>query len=141
MLAALGQAGGVGGRLRASAHAQLREQVRHVVLDRLLGQEELLAYLTVGHPLSDQVEDPAFLVRETRKLVGLWWLAQPLQHPGGHQRVEEGLTTADPADSVDKIGAAHLLQHVAGRSREDRAEQRFVVCERGEHQARDFGVL
>ena len=47
----------------------------------------------------------------------------------------------DSANSVDEIVAAHLLQHVAGRARHDRAEQRFIVgprrteasssCERG----------
>ena len=49
--------------------------------------------------------------------------------------------SADPADGIDQIGAPHLLQHVAGRAGHDRAEQRFVVGERGQHQARDLGVL
>ena len=50
MLAPLGQAGRVGGRFRATTHTQLGQQVGHVVLDGLLGQEEPLADLAVGIP-------------------------------------------------------------------------------------------
>ena len=48
---------GVRGDLRASLHAQLGQQRRDVVLDRLLGQVELLGDLSIRVPLTDQIED------------------------------------------------------------------------------------
>ena len=75
MLATLGEPGGVGGRFGPAAHAQLRQQVRHVVLHGLLSQEELLADLTVGHTLGNEVEDSPLLIGETGELVRLGWLA------------------------------------------------------------------
>ena len=59
----------------------------------------------------------------------------------GQRRVEERLASTDAAHAVDEVGPAHLLQHVAGGARHDRAEQRLVVGERGQHQAGDLGVL
>ena len=67
--AALGQAGGVGGRLGAPLHAQLGQQVRHVVLHGLLGQVHRLADLAVGLALGDQVEDAPLLRGERRERV------------------------------------------------------------------------
>ena len=49
----------VDGGLRASLHAELREQFRHVVLDGLLGETEAVADLPVGETTRDQVEDLA----------------------------------------------------------------------------------
>ena len=140
VLAALGQAGRVRGGFGAAAHAQLGQQVGHVVLDGLLGQEELLADLAVGHTLGDEIEDAALLVGETGELVRVRRVAQPLEHSGGQRRVEERLAAADSADAVDEVGAAHLLQHVAGGARHDRAEQGLVVGEGGQHQAGDLGM-
>ena len=55
-VAPLGQPSGIHGGLSASTHTQFRQQVRHVVLDRLLSEEHALADLAVGEPLHDQVE-------------------------------------------------------------------------------------
>ena len=44
--------------------AQLGEQVRDVVLHRLLGQVHRVRDLAVGGALGNEVEDPAFLGRE-----------------------------------------------------------------------------
>ena len=46
------QLGGERGGLGAALHAELVEQVGHVVLDGLLGEEELLADLPVGQALA-----------------------------------------------------------------------------------------
>src|SRR5690242_1260643 len=53
---------GEGGGLRAAAHAELGEDVRDVVLDRLLGQEEALADLPVGQALADELQDVPLLL-------------------------------------------------------------------------------
>ncbi len=68
-------------------------------------------------------------------------LPQPLEHPAGQRRVEERLAAADAAHAVDEVGAADLLQDVAGGAGHDGAEQGLVVGERREHQAGDLGVL
>jgi hypothetical protein len=51
------QPGRVGGGLGAPFHAELGEERRHVVLDRLLGEEQPLADLPVRQPLADQLQD------------------------------------------------------------------------------------
>ena len=51
-------------------------------------------------------------------------------------RVEQRLARGDAADGVDEVVAPDLLEQVAGRARHDRVEQRLVVGERREHQAR-----
>ena len=58
-----GKSGGVHGCLGAATHAHLGEQVRHVVLHRLFGEEHLVGDLTVGETLSEEFEDAALLVR------------------------------------------------------------------------------
>src|SRR5690606_8984551 len=56
-VAALGQPRGVDGGFGAPVHAELEQQVRHVVLDRLLGHVQLLGDLTVRHTLREVTED------------------------------------------------------------------------------------
>ena len=64
-------------------------------------------------------------------------VADALEHPLGDRRVEQRLPGRDPADRVDQVGAADLLEHVAGGAGHDRGEQRLVVLVRGEDQALD----
>ena len=101
----------------------------------------MLADLAVGHALGDQVEDPPLLVGEAGERVRLGRVAEPLEDLGGERRVEERLAASDAAHAVDEVGAADLLEDVAGGAGHDRAEERLVVGERGEHQAGDLGVL
>src|SRR6476619_2708673 len=49
----LGETGRICGGLGAALHAELRQQVAHIVLDGLLGEVHRLADLTVGHALGD----------------------------------------------------------------------------------------
>ena len=58
VLAAFVESGGKDGGFGTAAHAHLRQQVRHVVLDRLLGEVHLVGDLSVGEPVGEQVEDP-----------------------------------------------------------------------------------
>ena len=62
--------GRVGGGLSPALHAQLGEQRRHIVLDRLLGEEHALADLPVGQALADQLQDLLFLLGEPGQRVG-----------------------------------------------------------------------
>src|SRR5690349_19487824 len=55
------QLGGEHRGLGASFETELGEDARHVVLHRLLGEEQLLADLAVGQALGDQLEDATLL--------------------------------------------------------------------------------
>jgi hypothetical protein len=67
VLAAFDEAGGKDGGLGTAAHAELCQQVRHVVRDRLFGQVHLVGDLSVGEAVGEQVEDPALLRRDALK--------------------------------------------------------------------------
>src|SRR6185437_16922910 len=85
--------GRVGGGLSPALHAQLGEQGRYIVLDRLLGEEEALADLPVGQALADQLQDLLFLLGEPGQRIGAGRLVtHPLHHPAGRLRVQHGLT-------------------------------------------------
>src|SRR4051794_10295083 len=140
-LPALREAGGVGGGLGPATHAQLGEDVRHVVLDRLLGEEHLLTDLAVGETLGDVIEDLALLRGEHCELVVLAAVSQPLEHAGRDGGVEERLPPTDAPDPFDEIRPLDLLQQVAGGAREDRGGHRLVVGEGGQHHAGDVWAL
>jgi hypothetical protein len=61
----------------------------------LLGEEELLADLAVGHALGDEVEDASFPGGEPGERVGFGGAPQPFEDPAGQRRVEERLTAGD----------------------------------------------
>ena len=83
--------------LRASLHAELGEQVRHVVLDRLLGQVQLVGDLPVGEPVGDEGEDLALLPGEARQALVFHGRApQPLGDPLGDHRIQQRLTPRHP---------------------------------------------
>ena len=135
-------AGRVGGRLRAALHAQLGEQPGDVVLDRLLGEEEMLTDLPVGQALADQLEDPLLLRRQPREGVRLGRLAaQPRHELAGRPGVEHRLPGRDGTHRAHQVGAPDLLEHVPGRTRHDRVHQRVVIGERGQHEAGHLGQL
>ncbi len=140
MLTTLREPGGVCRCLRAAPHAEFGQQVRHVVLDGLFGEEELLADLAVGHSFGDEVEDSALLFGEGCKLIDRR-VAETFEYAGGEKRIEEGLAPAHPADRIDDVGASHLLEQVPGGAGHDGAEEGFVVGERREHEASDIWVV
>jgi hypothetical protein len=93
-----------------------------------------------GEPLGDQAQQATLLVGERGQLVVGGAPPQPVEHPGGHGRVEQRLAPPHPADGVDELVPPHLLEHVAGRPRHDRGVHGVVVRERGQHQAGDVLV-
>jgi signal transduction histidine kinase len=135
-------AGRVRGRLRAALHAQLGEQAGDVVLDRLLGEEEVLPDLPVGESLADQLKNPLLLRGQPGEGILLGRLAaQPRHELTRRPRVEHRLPGRDRAHRAHKVGAPDLLQHVPGRAGHDRVHQRVVVGERGQHEAGHFRQL
>ena len=140
--AALGSPGSVDRGLRAPVHAELGEHVRHVVLDRLLGEEHLGGDLTVREAVGEEGED-ALLLRAERGEARILrrGVAEPLDDPRRGERIEQRLTLGHTPDPVDERGAVDVLQHVPGRARHDGVEQRLVVVERGEHHAAQLRMV
>src|SRR5205814_363483 len=82
-----------------------------------------------------------FLVGEALELVGLvGTAADPVQDAGGDGGIEQGLAVGDPAHGVDEIGAADLLEDVAGGAGHDGGEQGLVVLVGGQDQGGDRRV-
>ena len=105
----------VGGGLGAALHAEFGEEGGDVVFDGLFGEEEAVADLAVGEAFADEGEDAAFLVGEGGEGVGGGGLVADAAHDGGGGLgVEEGLAGGDGADGADEVGAADLLEDVAG---------------------------
>jgi signal transduction histidine kinase len=125
-------------RFGSSAHAHLGEQVADVVLHRLLGKEHLCRDLTVRQAISQQFQDLALLWAEPGQPGVLDRAgAQPVHDPGRQRRIEQGGAGAHLADRVDDVVALDLFQDVPSSTGDDRLEQRLVVVERCQHQARD----
>ena len=76
----------------------------------------------------------------TGQLVLVALVSDPVEHPGGDERVEQRAPGGDLADAVDQVGAADLLEHVAGRPGHDRGVDGLVLGERGQHDAGDLRV-
>src|SRR3954454_8345923 len=77
------------GGLGTAAAARAGQQRRHVVLDRLLREPELLGDLAVREPFADQDEDPALLTGQPgHARIRRWPRAQPLEHDLGDPGVE-----------------------------------------------------
>src|SRR5690606_25146031 len=124
--------------LGAALHAELREQRRHVVLDRLLGEPETLPDLPVGEPLRDEVEHLA-LAQGELGLVGARG-GEGLGDARADARREQGAARGDLAHALDEPAGADLLEHVAGCSREHGGPARLVVVVGGEDEAPRVGV-
>src|SRR5690606_208195 len=92
----------MGGGCRTVPHSQLREEVRDVVLDGLLGQEQLLGDLPVRLAFGDQLEDRYLPRCEVSQAVRF----------GVHIRhVVERLTASDHAvDLLDQLQVAGSLE-------------------------------
>src|SRR5438093_1518898 len=78
------------GRLGAAGEAELVQDAAHVVLHRLLGEEERGPDLAVGLPFGEVPEDLALLIRERRdRRILVATLADALAHLAGHGGVEQ----------------------------------------------------
>jgi hypothetical protein len=134
------EAGDEGRRLGAALHAELGEQVRDVVLDRLLGEEQLGRDLTVRKTFADQIEDLALAKSQIGERAGFAF-AQPAHGEADGRRVEELRPSRDRPDRFHDAVATHLLEQVARRAREAGVDERLVVGERREDQAPDLGPV
>jgi two-component system, NarL family, sensor histidine kinase DevS len=135
------EAGRVDGGLGAPLHPQLREEVRDVVLDRLLREMDLPGDLPVRKPVGDELEDVALLGSQLGEtLVLLRTLAEAFEHRPGDCRIEQRLTLGNEPYCLDDVIALDLLEYVTRCARHDRIEQSLVIGEGREHEALDLGV-
>jgi len=92
--------------------------------------------------LANQIQNPALLRRQPSQRIGVRGLgSHPLHHPGRGLLIEQRSAGRNRTHRSDQVKRTDLLEHVTGRPRHDRVEQRLVVPERGKHQAADLGQL
>ena len=126
----------------ASFHAEFLEQRGDVVFDGFFGEVEAFAYLPVGESFADQFQDFAFLTGQSLQRVAFAaGVAEPGHELAGGFGVQHGLAGGDGADRAYEVGAADLLEDVAGGAGHDGVEEGFVVAEGGQHEAGDLGEL
>ena len=134
-------AGGKDRGLRAALHAELGEQVRHVVLHRLLGEVHRFADLTIGETVGNVQEDATLLVGEPGEtFVFFGFLSELATDTLDQRRIQQRLSGCDSADCVHDVVAAQLLEQVARCPGEHRLGERLVIGEGREHDAGDLGL-
>src|SRR5256885_4617748 len=96
----------VGGRLCAAGDLELGQDAGDVVLDRLLGEGEIVADLLVGLAVRDLLEDPLLLWGQARELLvrhELLPLAETIEDGGRDARVKERVAGAHGPDRVEQV--------------------------------------
>ena len=113
-------------RLRARVGFELREDVPHVALHRLLADEELRGDVGVRHPVREQLQDLALARGED---VGLALSGDELGHEAG---IDERLTGCDLLDRAQERLVRRFLEDVAARTRLEPALEQRALAVRGE---------
>src|ERR1700687_364202 len=134
--------GEIGSGLGAARHLQLGEDARHIVLDRLLGEFQIGADLSVRLAVRDLAEDPLLLSREPRQTLSpekTLAVAKAVENAFGYRGIEEVLTGADGPNGPHEVTAMNLLEDISGSPGHDRSEQRFVIGKGGQHQYLNVG--
>ena len=122
---------------------QLREDRRHVVAHRLLGQDQPAGDLVVAVPGGDQVQDLAFPVGELGEdlgRVGPARAGEEVHDPPGHGRPVDGLATGHREDRAHDVVAVGTLEQVAVCTGPHGREHRLVVVVHREHHHADRGM-
>ena len=137
----LGDPGGERGGLGTPAHAQLGQEVGDVVLDRLLGEEQLRSDLPVGLAVGDQGQDLPLSVGQLVDVVGVGLVASDaVDDPACRGRVDERPSVRHGANGADQLVAVDLLEQVPRRAGQDGLGQRLLVGERREHETGHVGL-
>ena len=132
-------ADGIAGRLRAALEAELGEDTRDIVADRLLRQPHAFGDVPIGRPVGKVREDASFLLGEIGEGAGLLEAARvskTLEHALGDGGVEQRSAGRNRAHRIHQLGRADPLEDVARRARVDRREERIGVRVAGEHHDR-----
>src|SRR6202171_1299250 len=129
----LAMPGEIGRGLGAARHLQLGKDARHIVLDGLLGEFQVIADLSVRLAVRDLAEDPFLLCREPRQTLPeqLLAFAQAVENAFGYRGIEQVLTGADSPNGPHEVTAMHLLEDVSGGPSHDGSEERFVIGKGG----------
>ncbi len=122
---------------------QLLQDVAHVVLDGVLGDEQLLGDVAVVHPLGDQRQDLHLAVGQPRGghllllLVLLGHQRELVEQLGGHRGGDQGLAGVHAPDGVGDLVDGDLLQQVPRRPGLDRVVEVLLLI--GDRQHEDLG--
>ena len=131
-------------RLGPTLEVELREDRAHVVLDRLVGQEDLGGDLLVRLALGDQHQDLPLLGGQLGELIvrpAGGDATHALEHLLRDGRIEQRLAATDRLERGDEVSRADLLEEVPGRAGDDRREHGLLVGVRGEHDHARLGQL
>ena len=94
------------------------------VTNRLHRNGQPLADLPVGQAVPDQLQDLAFPRGQPgQPVVPIRLVPEPGHRLARRARIQQRPAGGGRPDRADQIGAADLLEHVAGRSRHDRIQQ------------------
>ena len=127
MLVSCGDPGGVCRRFAASRHLHLREEIRHVVLHRLLCEEHLLSDLTIRHAIGDEIDDPLIrrLSPQERRILDL------IADGKTNRQIAEEMFLAE---KTVKNYVSNLLAKMEMSRRSEAAAYAARVATRHEHQ-------
>ena len=130
------------GCLYAVTHLKLLQNVRHVVLDSLLGEEELRGDLLVRFSLGDLVEDCPLPVRKIANVTASGAACarsgKLCQQASRHRGSDVRLATAHGANDLYQLVSGHPLEDVAVRAVLQSPQQGVFVFDR--RQDDDFAV-
>ena len=89
-------------------------------------------------PVADQIKNSLLLRTErVERRVGPRTVAEAVEDPGGHRRVQRRLAGRHVTHRLDEVVAPDLLEDVARSPGHDRGKQCLVVVVRREDQGRD----
>src|SRR5271169_6551566 len=115
-------------RVRAGVSLELREDMPHVALHRLLADEELRGHVGVGHAVGEKLED---LPLPPGEHVILVLAGEEGRHQG---RVDVALAAGDLLDRPQQRLVRRLLEDVALRARLEAAAEEAALAVRREDQ-------
>src|SRR6478735_8965730 len=128
---------GVHDGLHAGVELQLLQDVADVVLDRVLGDEQLLGDLTVVEPLGDEAQHLELAIGEPQGrallALGLRHLLELVDELDGHGGADQGLALVDHADRLGDLLDGGVLEQVAGGTVLDRLVEVGLLVGDGEH--------
>src|SRR6266542_3409422 len=122
----------IDGRLGTAAHLQLRQNTRHIILDRLLRQPQLHPNLPIRPPTTHQPPNPLPPRQQPRQpripehpphppppLPHPPPTTQPLQHPPTHRGIQQTPAPPHHPHRRHQLHPPNLLQHIPRRPRHD----------------------
>src|SRR4249919_1825243 len=124
----------------AITHAELGQNVRHMVLDRALGHAQGIGDLLVGETTCHQTQDLGFTLGQRVGTIQADEVVAHVFQAGeqalGHRRLHQRTTVGHGLDGADQLFQRHVLEQVALGTRLQASQHQLVVVEGGEDDRR-----